>query len=169
MDFVGPCLRSFNSTTHWEYDLGFQNCCFSTYLISCIDAFACWPMYPISQSRALPSKAMDSYAHLITSLWTFYAVHTDSTTNHNWSISSSPTPLKVGIFMCVAMSSSGGGGGGVGEFLPLCGFDVGMVGGLVPIFVALPWLNWGDSLKELNTDWSPPWLTWLPLRVLLPL
>ena len=74
---------------------------------------------------------MDSYARLTTSLLTFCGVHTDSTTNQNRSISSSPTPLKVGSFMCVAISSSGGGGAGVGEFLPLRGFDACASRGLV--------------------------------------
>ena len=43
-------------------------------------------------------------------------------------MSSSPTPLKVGKFMCATMSSSGGGG--VGEFLPLRWLESSVARGL---------------------------------------
>ena len=42
---------------------------------------------------------------------------------------SSPTPLKVGNFMCASISSSGGGGG-VAEFLPIYWFESGVARGL---------------------------------------
>ena len=62
-------------------------------------------------------NAKDSCSLFIVSLVTFYAVQTESATNQNRSMSSSPTPLKVGSFICVAISLSRDDV--IGEFLPL--------------------------------------------------
>ena len=43
-----------------------------------------------------------------------YASHTALTTNHNWSGSSFPTPLNIGIFIALATLNHGGGGSGGG-------------------------------------------------------
>ena len=75
-------------------------------------------MYHIYQSIALPLKARDNYALFTVSLSTFRAVHIESATNQNRSVSSSPAPLKVGKFKCATIFSSGGVSD---EVLPLRG------------------------------------------------
>ena len=70
-------------------------------------------------------------------------------------MSSSPTPLKVGSFICAAIGSIGGGGGGVGDVLPLREFNCGVVGGLPSMCVASLLSISGEFLRGLYTDLSP--------------
>ena len=74
--------------------------------------------------------------------------------NQNRSISSSPSPLKVGNLICAAIPSTGGGGGGVGGFSPLHEFDGGVVKGIVYVFAAPPFFRSGRSLRGMYTDLS---------------
>ena len=89
-------------------------------------------MYRIYHSRALPSKARDNCALFRVSLATFFAVHTESATNQNQSMSSSPAHLKVGNFKCATMSYSSKV---LDEVFPLGGPEGGVAGG---IYVVIP-------------------------------
>lgn len=107
-------MISLNPMIDYVFNFGLLNSLFSVACISTIPAFGWSLECLIYHINVRSCSALTNVAFLMLSSMMPCASHTAVTLNQNWSESSFPTPLNIGILIALAILNCSGGGGGLG-------------------------------------------------------